>query len=96
MRRGIYLTLLSANELLMKKTLLGVGALAVLGAVALPAATFAATYAYVNNAGEVMTMDASDANTAIMTAPNIAPRSGVMLIETTSDEEVVGDRVQGA
>ena len=79
----------------MKKALLGVGALAVLGAVALPAATFAATYAYVNTAGEVMTTEAANPNTAIMTAPGISTHSGVMLIEVEEDEEIVGDRVQG-
>ncbi|HRH55538.1 MAG TPA: hypothetical protein PK609_01605 [Candidatus Paceibacterota bacterium] len=79
----------------MKKALLGVGALAVLGAIALPAVSLAATYAYVNNAGEVMTTEAATWQTAIQTAPNIAPRSGVMLIEVTADEELVGDSVGG-
>lgn len=79
----------------MKKALLGVGALAVLGAVALPAATFAATYAYVNTSGEVMTTESATPNQAIATAPSIAPTSGVMLIEVEADEEIVGDRVQG-
>lgn len=77
----------------MKKTLLGMGALAVLGAVALPAASFAATYAYVNTSGEVRTMESASASQAIMSAPGIHPRSGVMLIETTADEAVVGDNV---
>lgn len=74
----------------MKKLLLGAFALAAL--VAIPSASFAATYAYVNTAGEVMTTEASTANTAISTAPGIAARSGVMLIEVTSDP-VVGDSV---
>ena len=76
----------------MKKILLGVGSLAVLGAVALPAASFAATYAYVNTAGEVMTTESASASQAIASAPGIHPRSGVMLIETTADP-VVGDDV---
>ncbi len=78
----------------MKKALLGVGALAVLGAVALPAVSLAATYAYVNNAGEVMTTESATWQSALQTAPNIAPRSGVMLIETTSND-IVGDDVSG-
>lgn len=79
----------------MKKTLLGMGALALLGAVAIPAASFAATYAYVNVAGEVMTTVSSTPNDAMMTAPGIAARSGVMLIEVEADEDLVGDSVPG-
>jgi len=74
----------------MKKLLLG--SLALAAVVAIPGVSLAATYAYVNTAGEVMTMDASNASTAISTAPGIHPRSGVMLIETTNDP-VVGDSV---
>lgn len=77
----------------MKKTLLGMGALAVLGAVALPAASFAATYAYVNTSGEVMTTESASASQAIATAPGIHMHSGVMLIETTADEAVVDENV---
>lgn len=76
----------------MKKLLLGAFALAAV--VAIPGGAFAATYAYVNTAGEVMTVEAASANTALSTAPSIAARSGVMLIEVTSDE-VVGDSVGG-
>lgn len=75
----------------MKKLLLG--SLALAAVVAIPGVSLAATYAYVNTAGEVMTMEASNASTAIATAPGIHSRSGVMLIETTSDP-VVGDNVQ--
>lgn len=77
----------------MKKTLLGLGALAVLGAVALPAASYAATYAYVNTSGEVRTTESASAEQAIATAPGIHMHSGVMLIETTADENVVGDEI---
>lgn len=75
----------------MKKVLLGAFALAAF--VAIPGVSLAATYAYVNTAGEVMTVEASNPNTAITTAPSIAARSGVMLIEVTSDpvlDESVG------
>jgi len=74
----------------MKKLLLG--SLALAAVIAVPGVSLAATYAYVNTAGEVMTMEASNSSTAIATAPGIHPRSGVMLIETTSDP-VVGDSV---
>jgi acid phosphatase class B len=78
----------------MKKALLGVSALAVLGAIALPAVSLAATYAYVNTAGEVMTTESTSWETAIQTAPSIAARSGVMLIEVT-DDEVLDETVPG-
>jgi len=55
----------------------------------------AATYAYVNNEGIVMTVVANDPNTAIETAPNRTPRSGVMLISGSSDATLVGDEVDG-
>lgn len=70
------------------------GALALAAVVAVPGVSLAATYAYVNTAGEVMTTEASTPNQAITTAPGIAARSGVMLIEVTSDP-VVGDSVGG-
>ncbi|MDP3402919.1 MAG: hypothetical protein Q8S35_03135, partial [bacterium] len=69
------------------------GSLALAAVVAIPGVSFAATYAYVNTAGEVMTMEASNASTAIATAPGIHPRSGVLLIQSTSDP-IVGDTVQ--
>ncbi len=76
----------------MKKLLLGAFALAAV--VAVPGVSLAATYAYVNNAGEVMTTEAATANTALATAPGISTHSGVMLIEVTSDP-VIGDSVGG-
>ncbi len=76
----------------MKKLLLGAFALAAV--VAIPGVSLAATYAYVNTAGEVMTTEAATANSALSTAPGISMHSGVMLIEVTSDE-VVGDSVGG-
>lgn len=62
--------------------------------VAAPAVSLAATYAYVNTAGDVMTMDASTASQALLTAPGISLHSGVMLIDTTTDP-VLGDHVGG-
>lgn len=77
----------------MKKAFLG--ALALAAAIAVPGVSFAATYAYVNNAGEVMTMEAADPFTAIRTAPNIDEHSGVLLVDDSSDSNVVGDKVPG-
>ncbi len=75
----------------MKKLLLGAFAFAAM--VAIPGVSLAATYAYVNTAGEVMTTESATPTQAMMTAPGIAPRSGVMLIEVSSDpvlDESVG------
>jgi len=62
--------------------------------IAVPGATFAAMYAFVNTAGEVMTMEAMDANTALQTAPNLHLHSGVMLVGS-DDSDVLGDDVPG-
>jgi hypothetical protein len=72
------------------KKLLGFTALAALAA--LPAASFAATYAYVNTSNEVTTVEAADANTALRTAPNIAVHSGVMLL-TDPNDDIVGNSI---
>ena len=76
----------------MKTTLLGIAALAAV--VAVPGLSFAQTYAYVNSSGEVMTMDAANANTALTTAPDIGVHSGVMEVGA-DDAGVVGDKVSG-
>ena len=78
----------------MKKLLLG--SLALAAVVAVPGVSLAATYAYVNTAGEVMTMEAPNSSVALSTAPNLHVHSGVMLIESTEDEEIIGDDVPGA
>ncbi len=75
------------------KTLL-LGALALAAVVVVPGVSLAATYAYVNQAGEVMTTEAATPNEAITTAPNIGVHSGVMLLQSSSDP-VVGDSVSG-
>lgn len=77
----------------MKKLL--VGALALAAVITIPGVTLAATYAYVNVSGEVMTTEASNPSSAISTAPSIHPRSGVILIENTADESIIGDSVSG-
>ncbi|MDB5237001.1 MAG: hypothetical protein JWL88_103 [Parcubacteria group bacterium] len=75
------------------KTLL-LSALAMAATVIAPGISLAATYAYVNTTGDVMTMDASSASQALLTAPGISLHSGVMLINTSTDP-VVGDKVGG-
>ena len=76
----------------MKKYILGAIALA---AVALPSASFAAMFAYVNTSGEVRTVDAATPSAALQTAPSIHMNSGVMMIDSTTDEDIVGDNVSG-
>ncbi len=55
----------------------------------------AATYAYVDAAGDVKSVTANDWSTAIATAPNIHKNSGVMLLSTAADYNVVGDSAPG-
>jgi hypothetical protein len=71
------------------------GAFAIAAAMAAPLTSFAATYAYVNQQGEVMTTESATANQAIMTAPNIDEHSGVLLLDGSDDMEIVGDDVSG-
>ncbi|HEY0011157.1 MAG TPA: hypothetical protein VGB97_04615 [Candidatus Paceibacterota bacterium] len=53
--------------------------LALLGFIAVPALTFAATYEYVDTSGNVRTVEADNSAQAQARATNIAPRSGVSL-----------------
>ncbi len=62
---------------------------------ALPAFASAASYAYVDNIGDVKTVTANDWQTAIEIAPNIYIHSGVLLLDSAADYEVVGDDVSG-
>lgn len=68
-------------------------AMLIAAAAIVPGLTFAAMYAYVNTAGEVRTMEASNPDQAIMTAPGIHRNSGVLLLDDASDTQVVGDQV---
>ena len=70
-------------------------ALAIFAALALPGLTYAANYAYVNANGDVGMVSAMSPNAAIATAQNIAKHSGVMLLDSTEDNGVVGDSVSG-
>jgi hypothetical protein len=55
-------------------------ALALVGTLSLPAATFAATYQYVSVQGTIQSVEATNADTALVAAANIAPHSGVILV----------------
>lgn len=68
---------------------------AVIVGMSVPALSFAAEFAYVNTMGEVRTVTATDALTAIRTAPSIGTHSGVLLLDSEADQEVVGDGVSG-
>lgn len=69
---------------------------AALGLLILPGVTYAASYAYVNQAGDVSMIVAETPSAALMTAPNISTHSGVMLLDSAEDLGVVGDSVDGA
>ena len=60
-----------------------------------PTLSYAATYAYVNTAGNVSTVVANDWQSAIATAPSISLHSGVLLLDSIDDTNVVGDGVGG-
>lgn len=62
---------------------------------ALPAMASAATFAYVNQSGEVVTVQADTAAQAMLTAPGIDENSGVLLLDSSADNAVVGDDVGG-
>ncbi len=85
-------TPISRQTLSFIKVGLVVAAFAVMSA---PALSYAATYAYVNTAGNVSTVTANDPNTAILIAPGISTHSGVMLLDSIDDNAVIGDGVGG-
>ncbi len=60
---------------------------------ALPALAMAASYAYVNQSGDVNMVTANDWMTAIATAPNIDAHSGVLLINDSADQALVGSSI---
>jgi membrane-bound ClpP family serine protease len=66
-----------------------------LGAMSLPLFAEAATYAYVDTAGEVKPVLADTWQQAIAKAPNIHIHSGVMLLDSPADFDIVGNDVSG-
>lgn len=72
----------------------GLALAGVISALALPALASAQMYAYVNQQGEVRTVEATTWESAIQTAPSIHPRSGVIIITSPSDD-IVGNDVSG-
>jgi hypothetical protein len=83
--------IISNNKNNMKKINFKLIALALL-VVASPVFASAATYAYVDQAGEVKTVVANDPYAAMATAFNIDEHSGVMLIVNPADG-IIGDHV---
>lgn len=69
--------------------------IAAFGLLVLPGLTRAATYAYVDNSGDVKSVIATDWRTAIATAFNIYIHSGVLLLDSAEDMAVVGDHAGG-
>lgn len=51
------------------------------------------TYGYVNMSGVIVEITAVSANDALLKATDRAPRSGVILINNESNEELVGEEV---
>lgn len=64
-----------------------------LASMLLPVAASAASYAYVDKAGDVKMVTATDWMTAIATAFNIHIHSGVMILNSAADFTIVGDTV---
>jgi len=80
----------------MIKTLkLTAGLMAAFAIAVLPVMSYAANYAFVNSSGEVSMVVANDANQAITTAYNIGVHSGVILLNSLSDNNLVGSHVNG-
>ncbi len=63
--------------------------------ISLPMFASAATYAYVDASGEVKPVIADTWQQAIAKAPNIHIHSGVMLLDSPSDFDIVGNDVAG-
>jgi hypothetical protein len=84
------------NNLTTMKTISVTGvSLFVLAIFAFATVASAATYAYVDNNGEVKPVVADTWQQAIAIAPNIHINSGVMLLRSPSDFDIVGNMVAG-
>ena len=63
--------------------------------VGLPAFSYAASYAYVDSFGEVRQFTANTSAIAITDAPGIDIHSGVCLMTTQADDDMIGNHVSG-
>jgi hypothetical protein len=68
---------------------------ATLAIMSVPAVTHAASYAYVSVDGFVKSVIADNSAMAMILAPGRHPFSGVLLLDSEADREVVGDYVSG-
>lgn len=59
----------------------------------LPGFSSAMSFAYVNKLGEVKIVEANSSTNAMILAPNIHVNSGVMMLDSAEDYEMLGDRV---
>jgi hypothetical protein len=99
----LYPTSLHINILIMNSntitshttTKIALGFFVTLALIAVPAFSQAATYAYVNQNGDVSSVVANDPLTAIAIAPNRAMHSGVILLDSQSDTDLLNDDVSG-
>lgn len=57
--------------------------------------SFSTGYMYVNSFGTVIRVDANSSDGAFTNSANIAPHSGVMMINNTSEGDMVGSSVSG-
>jgi hypothetical protein len=78
----------------MKKFNIGI-LIAALAFLVTPLLSYAASYAYVDNNGEVKSVTADTWQAALVNAPNIYIHSGVLLLDSTADYDVVDDDVRG-
>jgi len=62
---------------------------------AAPALSEAANYGYVNHSGTVMMYTSDTSANAIRNAPNISLHSGVILLDSQADSDLVGDHAYG-
>jgi len=75
------------------KILGGLFALLAVTALGAPHVTLAANYAFVSTGGEVRMIAANTPNLAIETAPDRHLHSGVILLDSIQDSELLGDNI---
>lgn len=73
----------------------GVMLVSSVGSVIVNNPNYSSGYMYVNEFGNVIRVNADSASGAFTNSTNIAPRSGVMMINNTYEGNMVGDHVSG-